>query len=114
MGFRFFRRIRVLPGVTLNLSRRGLSTSVGVRGAHVTVGHGKVRETAGLPGTGMFYTTTQDTRQAHTEAAGEAQASADALPRWTFGRVVRVLVIGILGAFALSIAIIWALATFLP
>ena len=113
MGFRFFRRIRVLPGVTLNLSRRGVSTSVGVRGAHVTVGHGRVRETAGLPGTGMFYTTTQDTRQAHAEAAGEAQASADALPRWTFGRVVRVLVIGILGAFALSIAILWALATFL-
>ena len=114
MGFRFFRRIRVLPGVTLNLSRRGVSTSVGVRGAHVTFGHGRVRETAGLPGTGMFYTTTQDTRQAHGEAAGEAQASADALPRWTFGRVVRALVIGILGAFALSIAIIWALATFLP
>ena len=110
MGFRFFRRIRVLPGVTLNLSRRGLSTSVGVRGAHVTVGHGKVRETAGLPGTGMFYTTTQDTRQAHTEAAGEAQASADALPRWTFGRVVRWLALAFLGLWLVAFGIIAIIA----
>ncbi len=58
MGLRFFRRIRIAPGITLNLSKSGVSTSVGVRGAHVTLGHGKVRETVGLPGTGLSYTTT--------------------------------------------------------
>ena len=109
MGFRFFRRVRILPGVTLNLSKRGMSTSVGVRGAHVTVGHGKVRETAGIPGSGMFYTTTQDAHQTHAEAAGEAPDSAVTSPRWTVGSVVRALVLAILSAFALMIAIIWAL-----
>jgi hypothetical protein len=70
MGWRFRRSIRILPGIRLNLSRSGVSTSVGVRGAHVTVGHGKVRETVGLPGIGISYTTTQGT---HQEPQGEAQ-----------------------------------------
>src|SRR5438132_4962830 len=29
MGLRFFRRIRIAPGVTLNLSKSGVSTSIG-------------------------------------------------------------------------------------
>jgi uncharacterized protein DUF4236 len=52
MGWRFRRSVKILPGIRLNLSRSGISTSVGVRGAHVTVGHGKVRTTVGLPGSG--------------------------------------------------------------
>jgi len=57
MGFRFRRRIRLLPGITLNLGKRGASVSAGVRGAHVTVGPTGTRTTVGLPGTGMSYTT---------------------------------------------------------
>jgi len=110
MGFRFRRIIRVLPGVRLNLSRSGVSTSVGVRGAHVTLGHGKVRETVGLPGSGMYYTTTQDARQAHGDGAAATQDPGDGSGAWTFGRVARVLALGVLGAFALSVAVIWALA----
>lgn len=110
MGFRFFRRVRILPGVTLNLSKRGMSTSVGVRGAHVTVGHGKVRETAGIPGSGMFYTTTQDAHETHAEAAGEARDSADASGRWTFGRVVRWLLLGILALWLIAFGVIAAIA----
>jgi hypothetical protein len=70
MGFRFYRRFKILPGIRLNFSRSGISTSVGVRGAHVTVGHGKVRETVGLPGSGISYTHVEGT---HQEAQGEAQ-----------------------------------------
>lgn len=29
MGFRFFKRLNILPGVTLNLSKSGGSVSVG-------------------------------------------------------------------------------------
>jgi hypothetical protein len=77
MGLRFYRRVRLFPGVRINLSRSGISTSIGVRGAHVTVGHGKVRETVGLPGTGISYTETQTTAHATPEASGEPlQASA--------------------------------------
>ena len=56
MGFRFRRSVKLLPGVRLNFSKSGVSTSIGARGAHVTVGHGQVRETVGLPGTGLSYT----------------------------------------------------------
>jgi hypothetical protein len=56
VGFRFFRRKDLVPGVRLNVSRSGPSLSFGVRGAHVTVGRRGVTRTVGLPGTGIFYT----------------------------------------------------------
>ncbi len=58
MSFRFWRRIRIAPGVTLNLSKAGGSVSFGPRGAKVTVGSRGKRATVGIPGTGLFYTTT--------------------------------------------------------
>lgn len=57
MGFRFFRRITLIPGVTLNLSKGGGSLSLGPRGAKVTVGTSGGRATVGVPGTGLSYTT---------------------------------------------------------
>jgi len=58
MSFRFWRRIRIAPGVTLNLSKSGGSLSFGPRGAKFTVGPRGKRATVGIPGTGLFYTTT--------------------------------------------------------
>jgi len=63
MSFRFWRRVKILPGVTLNLSKRGGSLSFGPRGAKLTIGpHGK-RTTVGIPGTGLFYTKTYGSKQ---------------------------------------------------
>jgi len=59
MGFRLWRRMKVAPGVHLNLSKSGLSTSFGPRGAKFTVGSKGTRQTVGIPGTGLFYTQTQ-------------------------------------------------------
>ena len=56
MGWRFRRTLRVAPGISLNLSKSGVSTSMGVRGAHVTMGHGQTRTTVGVPGSGVSYT----------------------------------------------------------
>ncbi len=56
MSLRFFRRIRIAPGISLNLSKGGGSVSLGPRGAKVTVGRKGVRQTVGLPGTGLWYT----------------------------------------------------------
>jgi len=57
MSFRFWRRIKIAPGVTLNLSKSGGSLSFGPRGAKFTVGSRGKRATVGLPGTGLFHTT---------------------------------------------------------
>ena len=61
MAFRLFRRIKIAPGITLNLSKSGLSASAGVRGARVTLGPRGVRRTVGVPGTGISYTDSSST-----------------------------------------------------
>ncbi len=55
MPLRFRRSLKILPGIRLNLSRSGVSAAVGGRGARITVGHGRVRESVGLHGTGISY-----------------------------------------------------------
>ena len=56
MGFRFRKIISVIPGVRVNLSKSGASTSIGGHGATVNVGtSGKRTVTLGIPGTGMSY-----------------------------------------------------------
>ena len=53
---RLWRRIRVGPGVSLNLSKSGPSVSVGPRGAKTTIGRRGIRRTIGIPGTGIYAT----------------------------------------------------------
>jgi hypothetical protein len=55
MGLRFHRVFSILPGVRINLSKSGLSTSVGPRGADVNIGRHGVTTNASLPGTGLSY-----------------------------------------------------------
>lgn len=57
MGFRFRKSINVLPGVKLNISKSGISTSVGGRGATVNFSKRGTRTTVGIPGTGISYST---------------------------------------------------------
>ncbi len=53
MAFRFRRSVRLIPGVRVNLGKRGISLSGGMRGANVTLGRGGLYANAGVPGTGM-------------------------------------------------------------
>src|SRR5260370_8143170 len=76
MGFRLWRRVRIAPGITLNLSKRGLSTSFGRRGYHVTLGHGHIRNTVGIPGTGMYWTSVSGAGRRQTR-----QVSRRPIPR---------------------------------
>jgi len=55
-SFRFYRRVHIFPGLTVNVSKSGPSLSVGVRGAHVTIGKRGIRRTVGIPGNGIYYT----------------------------------------------------------
>ncbi len=60
--FRFRKTFSVLPGVKINLSKTGVSTSVGGKGATLNVGHGKKMVTVGVPGTGLSYRTQASTQ----------------------------------------------------
>jgi hypothetical protein len=57
MGFRFRKRIKLFPGLHLNISTRGYSISVGERGLTTNISRKVLRETVGLPGTGISYQT---------------------------------------------------------
>jgi hypothetical protein len=57
MSWRFRRRFRVAPGLWLNLSRSGISTTIGTRGLRYTIGRRGTGATVGLPGSGISYST---------------------------------------------------------
>jgi hypothetical protein len=56
MSLRFWRRVRIAPGLRVNLSRSGASLSVGRRGAWLTTGPRGQRATVGASGSGLFVT----------------------------------------------------------
>ena len=78
MGFRFWRRVRLAPGIGVNLSKSGASLSFGGRGAHYTVGSRGSRSTVGIPGTGLFYTTASSNRRGSRRAPRNAPSSSRA------------------------------------
>jgi len=55
LGFRFRQSFRLLPGVRLNLSKSGISASIGRSGATINIGKRGVRGTVGIPGSGLSY-----------------------------------------------------------
>jgi hypothetical protein len=57
VGFRFRQRLKVIPGVYLNVSSRGMSVSLGGSGATVNVSRHGTRLTVSVPGTGISYQT---------------------------------------------------------
>jgi Protein of unknown function (DUF4236) len=53
-GLRFQRRVKLFPGVDLNLSLSGVGVSAGGKGFHVGVtARGQKYVSVGLPGTGL-------------------------------------------------------------
>lgn len=67
MGLRFQKRLRVSPGIRLNASMSGVSTSIGTRGGWFTVGRRGIRSTVGIPGTGLSYSTVLGGRSQRSE-----------------------------------------------
>ena len=111
MGFRFSRHFKIAPGIRLNISKSGLSTSVGTKGAWFTVGSKGTRTTVGIPGTGISYTEThaashraptahlqpleQPTRTLPADNLGEF-APMKAASDW-YGMIVAVIIGAVLG-----------------
>jgi hypothetical protein len=102
-NFRFYRRISIFPGLSVNLSKSGPSLTVGMRGAHVTLGHRGVTRTVGLPGTGIYYTSRSGyhsgVHSAHTDTPVAQSAQANE------GHIIGFGMIAIVIAVALAIGI---------
>ena len=54
MAWNFRKKIKIAPGIHLNLSKGGLSTSIGPKGAKVTFGKNGTYINKGIPGTGLY------------------------------------------------------------
>jgi hypothetical protein len=55
MGWRYRKSFRLFPGVRINVSSRGVSTTIGVRGASVNFSNRGTYLNTGIPGTGISY-----------------------------------------------------------
>ncbi len=70
MGIRFRRSFKIAPGVRINLSKSGVSTSLGRRGMTVNLRGRKVTTTVGIPGSGLSYRSSSTIgRPTHAEGA---------------------------------------------
>lgn len=94
MAWRYRRSVKVLPGVRLNFSKRGVSTTVGVRGASVNFGKRGTYLNTGIPGTGLY--NRQRIADAHARSSAPKIASAASVrkykhhlwPWWIFGTLI--------------------------
>ena len=60
MGFRFRKSVKIAPGVRLNIGKKSVGISAGIKGARVSVNSsGRKTTTVGLPGTGLSYSKTE-------------------------------------------------------
>ena len=76
MGFRFRKSTKLLPGVRLNLSKSGVSASVGRPCATINVSERGTRGTIGIPGTGMSYSENLNADKPHGPSGGDDGSGA--------------------------------------
>ena len=56
MSLRFRKSIKILPGVKVNITNKGInSASIGKQGASINIGKKGVRTSVGIPGSGLSY-----------------------------------------------------------
>lgn len=78
MGFRYRKSIKLMPGVRMNISNRGIGYSAGVRGARISRGpSGRVTRTLSIPGTGISHVQTLSGGRSRSTGTG-ARSSAPA------------------------------------
>ena len=54
MAWNYRKRIKIAPGIHLNLSKSGVSTSIGPKGARVSFGKNGTYLSTSIPGTGLY------------------------------------------------------------
>jgi|FLYN01.1.fsa_nt_gi tetratricopeptide (TPR) repeat protein len=78
-GFLFRKSYQVLPGVRINVSKSGLSLSLGPKGARVTTGPRGTHLHLDLPGAGIYYRKRLDAPEEQKD--GNHQATQDEAPK---------------------------------
>jgi len=109
MPFRFRRTFKILPGVKINLSKGGVSVTVGPRGYHLNFGKQGIRQTIDFPGAGLSHTSylfkdddddkKRDSEKDHHRERRDADDDNDAVGCFPFGCLLFLLVAVVGGYF---------------
>lgn len=54
MAWNYRKRIKIAPGIHLNLNKGGVSTSIGPKGSKISIGKDGVYLNTSFPGTGLY------------------------------------------------------------
>jgi len=74
VGLRFRKSISIIPGVKLNFGKTGMSVSTGVPGFRKTFHtSGRVTTSVGIPGTGLYYVDTKNTKSQNSRRSNQAR-----------------------------------------
>jgi len=97
MGFRFRKTIKLFPGVKLNLSKSGISTSIGAPGATINISKRGNRSTVGIPGTGISYSEnlSTPTHQHSAVTMGQSQEPEDNQDGMSMGALLLWCILGL-------------------
>jgi len=108
-NFRFYRRVSIFPGLSVNVSKSGPSLTVGMRGAHMTFGSKGIRRTVGIPGTGIYYTShTGYHSGAHSAHVDQPISESQQTTAHGVAQMIGLMII--IGAVAFLIAIVGSVA----
>ena len=94
MPVRFRRSFNIFPGVKVNVSKSGISFSIGKPGATLNFSKRWVRQTVGIPGSGLSHSsyivkniTDEDDRRSEVAASdSDSDGRNDVSERWTTRR----------------------------
>ena len=75
-GFRFHKSFKLLPGVRLNIGKKGTSLSLGPKGAHITTGTSGTYFSLDLPGSGAYYRKKLDSKSAGSKSENKKDETA--------------------------------------
>lgn len=103
MPFRFHRSVKILPGVRLNISKTGIGVSAGVRGFHVgRDARGKSYLSAGIPGTGISYRKTLQSKPGAPDHSVHQEHSPGSTARIWLGVAFAAIVAAILTVLSIN------------
>lgn len=91
MALRIRKSIKIAPGVRINLSKSGISTSLGVKGATVNLSKRGTRVTTGIPGTGISSSTLYKSKRVQASPSQPKEYStAEWVTAWIIGEVLAI------------------------
>ena len=81
MGLRFRKSVKIAPGVRLNISKKSVGISAGVKGYRKSINSsGRVTTSIGVPGTGVSYVKTENLKSKKKKAVSSRVSSTAAAP----------------------------------